>query len=190
MSGDESGLDSGDDDTGSGVESDGYEDTPSTPWELLVVVVLLAVPVAVLPSGTGDRTVVSLWGLLNTGSEAGVGGIRLYPLWTYFADQPRPFGTLPASIQVWPLATVFHVLATASAASGVVLDREDRRVTGGLLVLAALATLWVTAGVAGRFGGVGGPRFVVPLLTLATLTLVGIAYRRDLARVVPRDPSS
>ena len=171
------------------MSSDDVRGETSTPCELLAAVTLLAVPITVLPSGSGDLTFVSLWGLLNTGSEIGPAGIRLYPLWTYFADQPRPFGSLPASIQVWPLAAVFHLFAATSAVSGVLFDREDRRVTGGLLVLAAIATAWVAAGVAGRFGGVEGPRLVVPLATIATITLVAVAYRSDLVDVFPRDPS-
>ncbi len=171
------------------MSGDDTEEETSTPSELLAAVALLAVPITVLPSGSGDITFVSLWGLVNTGSELGPAGVRLYPLWTYFADQPRPFGSLPASIQVWPLATGFHLVAATSAVSGALLDREDRRVTGGSLVLSAIATAWVAAGVAGRFGGIEGPRLVVPLATIATVTLVAVAYRRDLAGMLPRDPS-
>lgn len=163
--------------------------TVSTRGELLAVAALLAVPVAVAPGSAGDPTLVSLWGLVNTGTTGSPFGIDVYPLWTYFAGGSRPFGSLPRSIRVWPLATVFHLLATFSAAGGVALGREDRRVTGGLLLLAALASLWVALGVAGRFGvgTASGWLTVLPVGSLATLAVAALAYRHDLRAVVVRE---
>lgn len=154
----------------------------STPVELLAVAALLAVPVAVFPSGSDGVTLVSLWGLVNTGVLNAPGGVDLYPLWRYFADQPRAFGALPASIRAWPLAVGFHLLAAVSAGAGVAVGREDRRVTAGLLLLAATATLWVAAGLAGRIGvgTTAGWLSVMPIGALATLAVVVVAYRRDL----------
>ena len=148
----------------------------------LLVVALLAVPMAVIPGG--DLTVVSLWGFLNTaGPGLGVGG---YPVWAYFLEQPRPFGALPASIRAWPLAIGFYLLATASATAGVALGREDRRVTGGLLALAAAASLWVSVGVATRFGvgTTSGWLAVLPVGALATLAVAVGVYGRDLRGIV------
>ncbi|KKF39989.1 hypothetical protein FK85_24195 [Halorubrum saccharovorum] len=150
----------------------------------LLVVALLAVPMAVAPGD--DLTVVSLWGFLNTaGSGAAAGG---YPVWAYFLDQPRPFGSLPASIRAWPLAIGFHVLAAASATAGVALGREDRRVTGGLLVLAAAASLWVSVGVATRFGvgTTSGWLAVIPVGALAALAVAVGVYGRDLRNAFER----
>lgn len=161
----------------------------STRGELLAVAALLAVPVAVVPGSAGDPTLVSLWGLVNTGAPGSPLGLDLYPVWTFFVDGARPFGSLPRSIRVWPLATAFHLVATISAGSGVAVGREDRRVTGGLLLLAALASLWVAIGVAGRFGvGIASEWLtVLPVGAVATLAIAVIAYRHDLRAVMVRD---
>ena len=149
----------------------------SSRGELAVIAALLVVPVAVVPAlGGGEPTVVSLWGLLNAGAADSAGGIGLYPIWTYFLDQPRAFGSLPASIRVWPLGGFFHLLAATSAAGGVVLGHEDRRVTGGLLLFAALATLWVGLGLAGRFG-VGTGAGVLTVVPVSPVVTVGVAVR-------------
>ncbi|OYR44212.1 TIGR04206 family protein [Halorubrum sp. Hd13] len=152
-------------------------------WAL--VLALLAVPMAVISAG-GELTVVSLWGFLNAAaSGSGVGG---YPVWAYFLDQSRPFAALPASIRAWPLAIGFHLLSAASAVAGVALGREDRRVTGGLLVLAATASLWVSVGLATRFGvGTTSSVFtVLPVGAVATLAVAVVAYGGDLRGVVTR----
>ncbi|WP_280586975.1 TIGR04206 family protein [Halorubrum sp. Boch-26] len=149
------------------------------------VLALLAVPMAVISVG-GDLTVVSLWGFLNAAvPESGV-ALGGYPVWDYFLDQSRPFSALPASIRAWPLAIGFHLLAAASAAAGVALGREDRRVTGGLLVLAAAASLWVSVGLATRFGvgTTSGLFTVLPVGAVATLAVAGIGYGSDLRAIV------
>jgi hypothetical protein len=69
---------------------------PSSPVsgrvEWLLVVALLAVPMAVVP-GEDAPTLVSLWGFVTLGGDGGaLGG---YPVWAYFLDQPRPFASLP-----------------------------------------------------------------------------------------------
>ena len=150
----------------------------------LLVLALLAVPMAVIP---GDNlTVVSLWGFLSTsGPGIAAGG---YPVWAYFLDQSRPFAALPASIRAWPLAIGFHLLSAASAVAGAALGREDRRVTGGLLVLAAAATLWVAAGLGVRFGvgATAGWFSVLPAGAVATLLVAVGAYGRDLRGIAVR----
>ena len=132
---------------------------------------------------------MSLWGLVGTGAVGSPFGVDLYPIWTYFVDGQRPFGSLPRSIRVWPLATAFHLLATISAVGGVAVGREDRRVTGGLLLLAAIASLWVGVGVAGRFGvgTASGWLTVLPVGAVATLAVAATAYREDLRAVVGRE---
>ncbi|TKX46048.1 MULTISPECIES: TIGR04206 family protein [unclassified Halorubrum] len=154
--------------------------------EWLLVAALLAVPMAVVPGGDGGPTLVSLWGFVTLGGDGG--GIGGYPVWAYFLDQPRPFATLPPSIRAWPLALGFHLLAAGSATSGVALGREDRRVTGGLLVLAAAATLWVAAGLGVRFGvgTTAGWFSVLPASAVATLLVAGWAYGGDLRGIVVR----
>ena len=153
--------------------------------EWLLVVALLAVPMAVVP-GEDAPTLVSLWGFVTLGGDGGaLGG---YPVWAYFLDQPRPFASLPPSIRAWPLAVGFHLFAAASATFGVVAGREDRRVTGGLLLLASAATLWVAAGLGVRFGvgATAGWLAVLPVGTVATAAVALLAYGRDLRRVVAR----
>ena len=154
--------------------------------EWLLVVALLAVPMAVVPGGDGGPTLVSLWGFVTLGGDGG--GIGGYPVWAYFLDQPRPFATLPPSIRAWPLAIGFHLLAAGSATAGVALGREDRRVTGGLLVLAAAATLWVAAGLGVRFGvgATAGWLAVLPMGAVATLAVGAVLYGSDLRRIVAR----
>ncbi|MFC7185589.1 TIGR04206 family protein [Halorubrum yunnanense] len=153
----------------------------------LLALGLLAVPMAVIPAD-GDVTIVSLWGFLSTsGPGLGAGG---YPVWDYFLDQSRPFSALPASIRAWPLAVGFHLLAATSAVAGAALGREDRRVTGGLLVLAATASLWVSVGLATRFGvgTTSGLLTVLPTGAVATLAVAVAAYGRDLRAVFERGP--
>jgi uncharacterized protein (TIGR04206 family) len=107
-------------------------------------------------------------------------------VWSYFLDQSRPFAALPPSIRAWPLAIGFHLFAAASAASGAAVGREDRRVTGGLLVLAATASLWVSVGLATRFGvgTTSGLFTVLPVGAVATFAVAAVAYGRDLRAVV------
>ncbi|WP_200530608.1 TIGR04206 family protein [Halorubrum sp. LN27] len=152
----------------------------------LLVVGLLAVPMAVIPGD--DLTIVSLWGFVGAPGSDGVLGVGGYPVWAYFLDQPRSFGSLPASIRAWPLAIGFHLLAAASATAGVALGREDRRVTGGLLALAAAASLWVAVGVAVRFGAgaTAGWLAVLPVGALATLAVAVGVYGSDLRGAVER----
>ncbi|WP_080506019.1 TIGR04206 family protein [Halorubrum sp. BV1] len=159
--------------------------------DALFVVALLVVPMAVVP---GDGvTVVSLWGFLTVTEVGGgvdgtdiLGGVGGYPVWRYFLDQPRAFSTLPPSIRAWPLAVGFHLLAAGSALSGIACGREDRRVTGGLLVLAAGASLWVSTGLALRFGvgTTAGWLTVIPVGALATVAVAVAAYGRDLRGIV------
>ena len=129
---------------------------------------------------------MSLWGLVGTGAVGSPLGIDLYPIWTYFADGQRRFGSLPRSIRVWPLGGFFHLLAAVSAAGGVTLGHEDRRVTGGLLLFAALATLWVGLGLAGRFG-VGTGAGILTVVPVAPIVTLGVTTRyRDAIRSVFR----
>ncbi|QWC20246.1 TIGR04206 family protein [Halorubrum sp. 2020YC2] len=165
---------------------DGSSRPTSGRVEWLLVVALLAVPMAVVPGGDDAPTLVSLWGFVTLGGDGtGVGG---YPVWAYFLDQPRPFATLPPSIRAWPLALGFHLLAAGSATSGVGLGREDRRVTGGLLLLAAAAALWVAAGLGVRFGvgATAGWLSVLPVSALATALVALAAYGSDLRRIAVR----
>lgn len=159
----------------------------TTGWlEFAAVLALLFVPITGLRADAGDYTFVMLWGFLNTAPLDPSAPVHVYTIREYVAAQPRPFGSLPASIQLWPVAFAFHLIAGASAAAGLVFGREDRRVTGGLLVLAGVASLSVAYGLALR-AGVGvdlGLLSVLPVGAVVTWTVAGLLYRRDLRRVV------
>jgi len=83
------------------------------------------------------------WGLLNTNPW------HALPLSTYL-NATQGFSTLPQSLQVWPLGLAFYCGAVGSAAGGVVFDREDVRVTVGLLALSAVSSVIVWQGLLGR----------------------------------------
>ncbi|WP_280537028.1 TIGR04206 family protein [Halopenitus sp. POP-27] len=155
---------------------------------LLVIVGLLVVPVTVIVDGA-TYTVVSLWGLVTivpgAGGDLAVSG---YPIWRYVLAHPLPFGALPSSIQAWPVALVFHLLAAGSAAAGVVVDREDPRVTGGLLVLAGVASLSVAIGLGSRYG-LAGPTvstLVVPIATICAWACAAVLYGPPLRGLLDR----
>jgi uncharacterized protein (TIGR04206 family) len=59
-------------------------------------------------------------------------------LYTYVTAYTRG---LPQFLRAWPIGTGIYALALASALSGVLFDREDRRVTALLLVLVGLTQL-------------------------------------------------
>ncbi|QHS17275.1 TIGR04206 family protein [haloarchaeon 3A1-DGR] len=171
------------------IEDSGSEDLRIDDRAALAAAVgLLAVPVTVIVDGDA-YTIVSLWGLVTVapgpGGETVVSG---YPLWRYLLDHPLSFGALPASIRAWPLALAFHLLAIGSVGTGVLWDREDRRVTGGLLVLAGIASLSVALGIGSRYG-LGTPSAVGTVVPVAAIcawacaiALYGPALRGILGR--------
>ncbi|WP_096390893.1 TIGR04206 family protein [Halopenitus persicus] len=155
---------------------------------LAATVGLLVVPVTVI-AGESTYTLVSLWGLVTVaiapGGDVAVSG---YPIWRYLLEQPLSFGALPTSVRAWPLALAFHLLALASAATGVAWGREDRRVTAGLLVLAGIASLSVAVGIGSRYGlgPLGAVWRVVPMAAIGAwgcaIALYGPALRELLGR--------
>jgi uncharacterized protein (TIGR04206 family) len=74
---------------------------------------------------------------------------------------------LPQFLLAWPVGVGIYLLAVASAVSGVVLGREDRRVTALLLVLVGLTQLRMAIGFSGRIG-----TYAVPVVTVCALALV------------------
>jgi uncharacterized protein (TIGR04206 family) len=79
----------------------------------------------------------------------------------------RQTTVLPPFLQAWGIGVVLYLGAVTSAVAGVVLDREDRRVTAGLLVLAGLTQLSLAYGFSRQPG-----RFAVPLGTVLCLAVV------------------
>ena len=104
---------------------------------------LAVVPWVVQFNAPGDLTAVMSWGLLNPNPW------HALPLPSYFAET-QGLETLPWSLQVWPLGFGFYCGALVSAASGVVFEREDVRVTVGLLALSAITSVIVWWGLLGR----------------------------------------
>ena len=118
---------------------------------LLALCALAAVPWVVQPNALGDLTAVMSWGLLNTDPW------HVLSLPAYLGET-QGWSTLPRSLQVWPLGFAFYAGAVVSAASGVVADREDVRVTAGLLALSGIDSLVVWWGLLGR-----GTRGAIPV---------------------------
>jgi len=109
----------------------------SSPRALATLVGVGLLPWVALLNAPGDTTFVMAWGLLNTNPW------HVLVLPSYLAAT-QGFGSLPWSLQVWPLSVAFYAGALASAAAGALAGREDVRVTVGLLVLSAVgsAILW------------------------------------------------
>lgn len=117
---------------------------------------LAVVPWVIQFNGSGDLTAVMSWGLLNTDPW------HALPLPSYFGET-QGLETLPWSLQVWPLGFGFYCGALLSAASGVVFEREDVRVTVGLLALSAITSVIVWWGLLGR-----GAAGTIPVGVIAT----------------------
>jgi uncharacterized protein (TIGR04206 family) len=132
---------------------------------------LAVVPWVVLANRGSDLTFIMSWGLVNTSPWHALDLVG-------YLDATRGFGSLPWSLQVWPISFGFYCGAVASAAGGVVVDREDPRLTVGLLVLSAVGSLLVWQGLAGR--GVSG---TVPIGAVATAVVVWWFYWPTLRRL-------
>lgn len=85
---------------------------------------------------------------------------------------------LPESLLAWPVATLLWVGALVSALVGLASTREDRRLTGGLLVLSGVSLIPVTVAV-GRPAGVTA----VPVGTVALWAVAWWGYGDALRRI-------
>ena len=136
----------------------------STPAALVAVCGLAVVPWVGIQNSGGDLTFMMSWGLVNTNPW--------HTLWLVdYLGATQGFDTLPWSLQVWPIALGLYAGAVVSAASGVVVDREDPRITAGLLVLSAVGSLFVWQGLVSR--GVSG---AVPVGAIVTVIVVWWFY--------------
>ncbi|KTG10485.1 hypothetical protein AUR64_09595 [Haloprofundus marisrubri] len=127
---------------------------------------LWLVPWSVLVVEGRPATLVFPWGLF----DPSVG--RLVSLYSYLFEFTGGFGSLPAYLRAWPTSVVAFLLATLSAAGGVLVNREDSRVTVLLLVLAGLGQLSLAWGFAQQPG-----RVAIPVGTLALWTAAWVRYR-------------
>lgn len=101
---------------------------------LVAVLAVLAVPLSVQVY-PGQTTGLFLWGLATLDP----------PSVTTFPEYLRLAGGAPGYIAAWPITAGVWALAAVSAA---LADREDPRVTAGLLVLAGVAALRLSVGFA------------------------------------------
>lgn len=130
---------------------------------------LVAVPWSVQRFATGDVTLLFPWGLVNTNPPT-VTTLYGY-LFVYTAG-------LPEFILAWPLSVGLYALALGSAAAGLLVGREDVRVTGGLLVAAGIAQLTVASGFS-----LQPARVAYPLGTAALWAVAWLVYRPAAGRV-------
>ena len=95
----------------------------------LAFALALGVPWSVQVFTGRDATLLFAWGLVNTNPYT----VVTLPEFLFVYTQG-----LPGYIRAWPLSAGLYVLAVGSAVVGRWLDREDPRVTAGLLVCAAV----------------------------------------------------
>jgi|AntDeeMinimDraft_4_1070355.scaffolds.fasta_scaffold00017_50 uncharacterized protein (TIGR04206 family) len=134
------------------------------PVRRLVAVLLLGVAPWVVVRFPGQFDMVFSWGWINSYNW------NVVTMWEYLFEYTLGLRSLPRHLQAWPVATVLYLCALTSASSGAAVATEDRRVTAGLLVLAALSILRYTI-------GFNNPRAtVVPLFIPAVLVVCWWAY--------------
>jgi uncharacterized protein (TIGR04206 family) len=134
----------------------------------LALLALFVVPwtILVAPGGT---TLVFPWGLANP-ATGNVTTLADY-LFVYTAG-------LPQRLLAWPVAVLLYLAGVASAFAG---RFEDRRVTGGLLVIAGASNAVFASGFVRRGGQ------VVPLGTLLLWATAWWLYRSDLRGALDRE---
>jgi uncharacterized protein (TIGR04206 family) len=120
---------------------------------------LLAVPWSVQVFSGRDATLLFAWGLVNTNPPV----VTTLPEFLFLYTQG-----LPEYILAWPLSVGLYLTALASAAVGWRTGREDSRVTGGLLVVAAVAQVRLAWGFSVQPNRVAWPVGTVALLAVAT----------------------
>lgn len=130
---------------------------------LVVLLLLLALPWSVQTfTRGGGTTFVFAWGLFNSQPP------NATFIWDFFFVYTRG---LPGYIYAWPVSVACYVGAVTSGTLGLLFGREDPRVTGGLLVVAAVAQLSLARGFS-----VQPYRTAWPLGTLAFLVVAWWLY--------------
>lgn len=104
------------------------------------IVVVLGLPWTIIVVN-GAVELVFVWGLVNPDP------VHVVWITDYVFKYTRG---LPERLLAWPISSVLGAASLVSAAAGAGWDREDRRVTAGLLVLAGLTHLGFTLGVGRR----------------------------------------
>ena len=135
----------------------------------LLAIGLLPWLVVVYPGGTDF---VFAWGLLDTRP------LRFLTLYDYLFVHTLGPAALPGHLLAWPLSTLFYLVALANAALSAV-DREDRRVTVGLLVLVLAMNLRLWWGLSRA----RGHALIVPVGAVLVLVFVWWVHAADLRRM-------
>lgn len=146
----------------------------STRWAVAAVLLAGMIPWSVLWRGD-EVAFVMVWGLFRPST------LHAHSLYAFLTESWPSYWLLPHSLRVWPIGAGLYGLALGSAVAGASGRREDVRVTGGLLVLAGITALWVTAGVAGRSGTTS---IAIPVGAVALWAVAWRWYGSALRRIV------
>ncbi|MGM0606379.1 MAG: TIGR04206 family protein [Halobacteriota archaeon] len=157
-------------------------DRHSQPVALAVLLLGAFVPWVLIRNAPGNVTFVMAWGLANpnTGYILHMGS---------YLGQTLGFSTLPQSLQAWPIGATLYGLAIASAAIGAVFGREDPRLTGGLVVFAAIGgcIAWTYFAVQGRlYPTPFGLTYAIPIGPIVYLAIAWWFYWPRIRNPSPR----
>ncbi|MFC6836014.1 TIGR04206 family protein [Halomarina ordinaria] len=130
---------------------------PASPVRRLLVLLALGVVPWTVVLVAGEATLVFPFGLVNTAPLH----LTTLPDFLTFTG-----GGVPTFLQSWVVGAVLYCCALASAAVGTVW-REDPRLTGGLLALAAVTQFPLVLGFAQRLGYTALPVGTLLLLLAA-----------------------
>ena len=142
---------------------------------LLAVSAVAACPWLVLVY-PGSADLVFAWGLVSEDVRPD----RLVHVLTLdaylFEHTPGP-RSLPEHLLAWPVGAGCYALAVASAAAGLV-DREDPRLTAGLLLVGAVSAtrLWIGLDGLAAVAGAPGATPSIPVGPLVTVLVVWWVY--------------
>jgi uncharacterized protein (TIGR04206 family) len=128
----------------------------------VVLLLLLAVPWSIQSFSGGETVFVFAWGLFTAQPS------NATYIWDFFFRYTQG---LPGYIYAWPVSVFCYGGAVASGFGGLVFDREDPRVTGGLLVAAAGAQRSLARGFS-----VQPSRTAWPLGSLAFVVVAWLLY--------------
>ncbi|WP_121821431.1 TIGR04206 family protein [Halostella salina] len=134
----------------------------------VLALALLPWTVTIYPGGSGF---VFPWALYYPGAGGAVPITEYYITYTHAT-------TLPPHLTAWGLSALVYGIAAGSALLGAIADREDRRVTGALLLIAALAHLRFSLGT--DHAGI----ITVPVGPVAALVVAWWFHADDLRRLV------
>jgi len=133
-------IDAGDADIDAGDADIDAGDADPRRYRRFLALLLAGLSPWVVLAFPGQTDVFFAWGWIN------LDGLHVVTLYEYLFEFTRGPRALPRRIQAWPIATALYAGALASALGGLVLGREDRRITAGLAIFAVLSLLQFAAG--------------------------------------------